>query len=266
MERRTDQSNELYGRHLEKCSTLTTVQTDFNEDDRIPAFVGIMFETYPRVDLELQTLELDVRFPEGRDVDMTVEVYEMEGSFELLKAYDERRWTKIVETELVMLSRSKAIIPASHFPSFSMAAKKRKSFYVSLTGPYLDYTAVALEKTGELQKRTPDLDVFVGVGFNKAHFPGDFDKNLDPQFAGVMHFKKTDECQPGGLPTETTVEYHYLIDKERSQDLMLAVNDAVEEAVNNLLGTSSTLQIYQEKYGLALSDIVKTGKKDYSGM
>lgn len=253
--------------NVEQCTTIAAVNTTFNADTRVPTYVGMMFEIFPRMELELLTLELDVRIPEDEleGADLSVEVYTMKGSYELLHAYDENRWSLISKGTAVLLPGGQgAIIPRNEFSPLKIEAKERRSFYVTMKKSYLDHNVMALQKTGELQLRTPELDILVGVGFNQYKFPGDYDRLLDPQFAGVMHFRRTAEC---GLTTTTTttVEFIYLIGEKASSELVLQLNEAVNEAIGALMEEETVFLKYQEDYELQITQDARSGKTEYEG-
>jgi hypothetical protein len=92
-----------------------------------------MFEIYPNMDLELLTMELDVRIDgTGGQPDLWVEVYTLVGSYELFEAYTADRWTLVTETNAVLLPGGQgAIIPTSDFNKVEMKAGERRSFYVT---------------------------------------------------------------------------------------------------------------------------------------
>jgi hypothetical protein len=92
-----------------------------------------MFEIYPNMDLELLTMELDIRVNEAAgQPDLWVEVYTLVGSYELFEAYTADRWTLVTETNAVLLPGGQgAIIPTSDFNKVEMKAGERRSFYVT---------------------------------------------------------------------------------------------------------------------------------------
>ena len=249
------------------CTSLKALNTTYNLDERVPTYVGIMFEISPKVDMELLTLELDVRIPEGDgDVDLSVEVYSMKGSFEVLEAYDydPNKWFLISKTTGVLLPGKKGlIIPTNDFNTLEITRGERRSFYVTMKKPYLDHNVMALQKTGELQLRTDDLDLLVGVGFNEYKFPGDFDRMLDPQFAGILHYRRTTECKRA--TSTTTVDYALLLEETVTPKLVTNVNRYIEEAVLQLFQQNSVLKTYQKYYGLQPLYETKTTAKTFEG-
>jgi hypothetical protein len=259
-----DEDRERQLQQEEECTTIAAITTDYNTIDRVPYF-GLMFEIFPRMDLELLTIELDIRIPRGEtDPDLSIEVYSMIGSYELLKAYDDARWSLVSTSKLVPVpGGGGGIIPSNEFAPLQIKAKERMSLYISMKGPYIDFNAFALDKTGELQLRTSEMDILVGVGYNSYNFPGTFDTILDPQFAGTLHVRKTAECSL--FIATTTVEYNVLVGEELSSELMGEISQVFDDAINTLMQTDSTLLEYQQKFGLEKKDETKTGRAEYSG-
>jgi hypothetical protein len=252
----------------EECTMITALNTTYNHDERNSPYVGIMFEIFPRMDLELLTIEFDVRIPEDeRDVDLSVEVYTMPGSFEILKAYESDRWTLVTETKAALLpGGGGAIIPAQAFNALAISARERRSFYVTMKKPYLDYNVMALDKTGELQMRTRELDLLVGVGLNEYKFPGDFDRTLDPQFAGVLHVRSTSKCTATPLLLSTTmVDYDFLLNQKMTATIMSDYNEYMDDAITNLMQTSSALLNYKDNFALKYIKPIRTIRMDYEG-
>ena len=266
-----DNGERVYGDRLLQlegdCTSLKALNTTYNLDDRVPTYVGIMFEMFPKSDMELLTLELDVRIPEDdEDVDLSVEVYTMRGSYEVTKAYDydPSKWLLIAKTTGVLLPEGGLIIPTSDFNRLEIPRGERRSFYVTMKKSYLDHNVMALQKTGELQLRTDDLDLKVGVGFHEYKFPGDFDRTLDPQFAGIMHYRRTTECKRA--TSTTTVDYTFLLEQTVTPKLITDVNRHIDEAVRALLEQNSALKSYQKYYGLQLYNEPKTSAIRFEGM
>jgi hypothetical protein len=249
----------------EECTTIATVTTEYSTVDRTPYF-GLMFEIFPSMDLELLTIELDIRIPRGEtNPDLSIEVYSMIGSYELLNAYDDARWTLVSTSNLVPVpGGGGAIIPSNEFTPLKIKSKERMSLYISMKGPYIDYNAFALDKTGELQMRTAEMDILVGVGYNSYNFPGSFDRTVSPQFAGALHVRRTAECSL--FIATTTVEYNVLVGEELSSELMAEINKLFDDAVNALMETSnSALLEYQQNFALEKTDETRSGRAEYSG-
>jgi hypothetical protein len=258
-----DGERQLQG--VEECTTIAAIKTLYNSDSRVPPYVGIMFEIFPKMDLELLTLELDLTIPNGvTDADLSVEVYTMDGSFELLKAYSPSGWTQIADATATLLPGGQgAIIPSAQFTPLKLEAEERRSFYVTMKKPYLDHTVMALQKTGELQMRTPELDILVGVGYNEYKFSEEYDRLLDPQFAGVLHVRRTADCAL--MVTTTTVEYNFLVEQETSTELLSEVSDAMNNAMEKLMQANPVLKGFQKDFDLKISELARSGRKEYEG-
>lgn len=95
---------------------------------------------------------------------------------------------------------------------------------------------------------TPELDISVGVGFHEYKFPGDYDRTLDPQFAGVLHLRRTGECSLFVKNTEVT--YNYLVEAEPTPEISSQLVEAVQEAIKSLMENDSILLSYQRQFGL----------------
>lgn len=95
---------------------------------------------------------------------------------------------------------------------------------------------------------TPELDLYIGVGFNEYKFPGDYDRTLDPQFAGVLHVRRSAECS---LFVKTTVlRYNYLVEVDPTPEITAQLVDGIQEVITSLMGSDSTLLTYQQQFGL----------------
>lgn len=98
---------------------------------------------------------------------------------------------------------------------------------------------------------TPELDISVGVGFNEYKFPGDFDRTLDPQFAGVLHLRRSGDCNI--LIANTTLEFSYLIETEPTPEISTQLVEGFQAAITFLMENDSVLLSYQQQFGLAQS-------------
>lgn len=248
------------------CGNVRAVSTVLNELEDIPTYYGIMFEVLPLSDLELLTLEFGIRIPsvEADNPDLSVEIFSLVGSYELLKAYKSDRWTKVIETQAVPLPAGSgtAIIPAVKFPKIKLKRNQRRSFYISMKRPYLNVHAEALDKTGETAAETDQLKVMVGVGYNAYNFPGEFDNRLDPQFSGTLFFKGSPEnCN---LQMESTsVEYSFLFGQKTDVKFMLKVDEIINRAIPKLVESSATLKDYAKRFSLKISRDTESRQKDY---
>ena len=128
---------------------------------------------------------------------------------------------------------------------------------------YLDHNVMALDKTGETAIETPEMEILVGVGFQSYKFPGKYDTNLDPQFAGVLHVRKTTECTL--QVSESTVQYSFLIDDAVNGATMVELNNVIRNALKTIFAEDETLLVYQSEYRLTIPEAPKTGRDAYDG-
>jgi hypothetical protein len=250
-----------------ECTTIKALNTTYNSDDRVPPYVGVMFEIFPRMDLELLTLQLDVRIPpEEQNSDLSVEVYTMKGSYQAVEAYsyDPSQWHLLTQTVGVLFPEGQGlVIPTKDFNTLHITSGEKRSFYVTMKRPYIDHNVMALQKTGELQMQSEELDIYVGVGFNEYKFPGDYDRTIDPQFAGVMHFRKTTECIAAVVTT--TVMFPFLLDQEATPQLVASINQYIDDAIKALMKQNSALKSYQKFYGLQQYQETTTSAEPFDG-
>lgn len=245
----------------EQCSNFFMFETELNNDSRRPPFHGIMFEVLPRAEMELVTIELDIRVDETSD--LSVQVYTLNGSYLLLDAYDGSRWTRVANTKLVPIAGgSTAIIRTHEFEPIQLGLRERRSFYITMTGPHIDYIAEALQRPGSLQKRTDELEMFVGSGFDQHNFPGTVNRNLSPQFAGMLHFNRRAPCN--GMTT-TTVEFRILVDQIGTSELMTQISPYVDTAVRRTLENIAQLQSLVTKFSLGVSLEARTARASFTG-
>jgi len=246
------------------CESIVAVDTEYNYDDRILTYTGIMFEVFPRMDVDLLTMELDVRLPDDA-ANLTVSVYTLKGSYEQLGAYSRERWLEVTQTEAILLPDGQgAIVPTERFPTVSMKANERHSFFVAMQGPYLDNTAAGLQKTGDLQLARPEMDVFVGAGVEYTGFPNEFIRQRTfPQFAGVLHLQRPAVCQD--VLTETAVSFEFLVDLPINGETLQNFDKYLDEALDQVLQESTTLRSYVEKFNLIRPRGVTNRRIEYDG-
>lgn len=214
-------------------------------------------------DLEVLTLELDIRW-DRNFTDLSVEVYSLAGSYDLY--FDQPgAWELLASTELVPAPEgNSAIIPVTDFTPVRIPARGRRSFYVTMKGPYLDHTVYALQKTGDVHIRGDDLQLLVGSGFTNYKFPGAIDKVLHPQFAGIIHYKKTFECADSKAAS-TAVEFQYLFEKGQLDEKFVSkANAAIEGAMDGLLKSNSVLRGFVKEYGLHKSEVAESRVVSYT--
>jgi hypothetical protein len=249
----------------DQCVQFNSLNTEYNENSDVPPFVGIMFEVYATTDLEVLTLELDLQMDYATD--LSVEIYTIEGEYKKhINAIDQ--WQLLARTQAIPYPGRKnkvAIIPVMMFTPVTIASKQKRSFYVTMNGPYLDHTVYALQQTGDLHTRSPDLDVFVGSGFSGLRFPDSgIDTTVDPQFAGVIHYRKNEGCDTRFV--NTSVEYQFIFNQTfLATEIRLSVKSAIDETVELLLEENPVLKGYKEEHGLEKLLATKTDVLDYSG-
>jgi len=208
--------------------------------------------------LNILTLELDLRLENATD--LSVEVYSLSGQYaEHFNQPD--AWDLVAATQVVVTpGGGGAVIPAQDFTPVRIGANERQSFYVTMKGPYLDHTVYALQKTGDIQSRGDDLQVFVGAGLTEYKFPEKLDDILNPMFAGVIHYEKEYDC--GTVLTSTTyLDFPFLF--EESVDMRI-VTMAINKAVDELLKEEDGLKSYVSRFGLQKRDSGETEAVSYS--
>lgn len=172
-----------------------------------------MFEVVALKDMDILSMELDI-FADTSKNNLAVEIFTFPGPFDSVVGVP-AAWSLVADTQLVPAptDRRAMIVPVSEFTPVTLQAYEKHSFYVTLTGPYLDHSVNALDKTGEMFIENDDIQLFVGEGTHEYKFPEQMDTVLDPQFAGVVHYQLKDDGCTG--PTEkvtTTIEYTYMTD------------------------------------------------------
>jgi hypothetical protein len=178
------------------------------------------------------------------------------------------QWQIIARAEAIPMDPNDtskgALIPIDKFMPVLIDKKQRRSFYVTMNGPYLDYTANALQKSGELHRSSDDMNVLVGAGFSANRFPeSGIDTSVDPQFAGVIHYKKNNDCDK--LLISTSVVYNFLFNQPfLAPETPLRVNTAIDETVELLLEENPVLNGYKQEHGLHKLLSTKTDVLEYN--
>jgi len=133
----------------EDCTKLNELNTTFNDNVDVLPYVGIMFQFRTKNQpIDIRTLELDIRFNDLTD--HSIEVYTSKGSFGFI-VNQPQAWDVVAATEIVPNpSGVGAIIPVNDFRTVSMEAEELRSFYVTMKGPWLDYTVNAMQKTTDI--------------------------------------------------------------------------------------------------------------------
>eukprot|EP00977_Amphora_coffeiformis_P013285 scaffold3421_cov181-Amphora_coffeaeformis.AAC.25 len=192
------QNGRFLGSHRsvqEICHEHQSFQTPFNENELVPSYHGIIFDIAVLTDeIEVVSLEFDAKI--NQITDMQVEIFTMNGSEYQDIVGNETAWEKVADTKAIASADGQTLsIPESSFNPQRIKRGKRQSFYISMKGPWIDSVVDALDKTGEIQTRNKDMLMYVGVGLN-SRFPedGEFDKTVDPQFSGVIKYRKVIDC------------------------------------------------------------------------
>jgi hypothetical protein len=244
-----------------QCDVNNALNTTYNPNPAVIPYVGIMFSVFSKNPLEILTMELDIRFGNSTDLDLSVEVYTYKGRYELIFD-DPSVWTLVANTTLVPAPEGTgAIIPVSDFDTVSLGKLERMSFYITMKSPILDYNVAALAKTDEIAMQTPDMDLLVGVGFTEYKFPEAIDTLVDPQFTGVIHYTRKATC---GQVT-STVDFEFILDEQLRIKTLGDLTTLVDAAVADIMLQDSGLQVFQEMDGLQKDGDAKTATEVYTG-
>ena len=246
------------------CTGHRAFNTTYNGEKDVPPYYGIMFEMSALSDIEIQTFELDIRW-DMEPSDLSVEVYTLLGSY-TDRFNQSSAWELLAATNIVLAPEGNSgIIPASDFTPVQIAALDRRSFYVTMKGPYLDHTVYGLQKTGDIHIRGDDMHLFVGSGFTSDNFPDTIDPVLDPQFAGVVHYKKTFSCHDNQAST-TRVRYNLLLETNVvDESLTLRINAALDKAIDQILVSNEVLSNLANSFGLRKQSGTTTFAEAYKG-
>jgi len=237
------------------CSINRSFNTTYNDNLAVPPYRGIMFEvTALGVDpLTVLTLELDLRLENATAAELEnlkVQVYTASGHFH--DALEQAAsWHLVADATVAVNSNTNnAIIPVQQFHPVRIPGQQLQSFYVTTNGSYLDFTVDALQKTGEVQVRGDDLQLFVGAGLTSGfQFPAVLDKVLHPMFAGVLHYEiehSSGNCNDRIIKTVLDVPFLF----ETSVANMADVTMAIDDAVAHLLGNDPHLRSLGSEFGL----------------
>jgi hypothetical protein len=231
---------------------LDTFNTKFNDIPEIPPYLGILFSVKSRAQpLEILTLELDLRLED--DSDTSIEVYTYDGLFDLVFS-DASKWKQVANTNVVRNPQGAgagALIPVADFDTITLEPNERVSFYVTMKSPLIDFNVDVFMKPGKLAIENDDLSVFVGSGLTEYKFPNEVDTLLDPQFAGVIHYKRTLEtCDVLEI---TTVTYQFLVMDPLDANVLDIIAARTNQKINDLLRDDTILRDMQ-----AVHELVKT--------
>jgi hypothetical protein len=243
----------------DQCAVNTALNTTYNANKDVIPYVGIMFSVFAKKPLDILTMELDIRF--GDNIDLSVEVYTYKGRFDII--YNKPSfWTLVANTTLVPAPEGTgAIIPVSDFDTVSIGQNERRSFYITMKAPILQYNVGALVKTDEVALQTADIDLLAGVGFSEYKFPEAIDTLVDPQFTGVLHYARNSTCGQ----VSSTVDYEFILNEKLRAGVLEDFTRQIDAAVTDLLKKDSGLQLLQEKHGLQKSGDALTVIDVYTG-
>jgi hypothetical protein len=245
-----------------QCAVNTALNTTHNAHPDIVPYVGIMFSIFSKNPLEILTMELDIQF--GDSTDLSVEVYTYGGRYDLVYN-DPSVWRMIANTTAVPAPEggTGVIVPVNEFDTVSMGRMERRSFYITMKSPILDYNVAALAKTNEVALQTPDMDLLVGVGFSEYKFPEAIDPLVDPQFTGVIHYARKAACAD---KVSTSVDYLFILDEQLRTEVWRDLTRFVDAAVIDIMLQDSGLQIFQEMHDLKKDvDFAQTTTEVYPG-
>jgi hypothetical protein len=250
----------LYGSVVDSDPTQLYVHHCFIE---VPPYVGYMFELTALADIDLLTLELDIRF-DLNPSDLLIQVYAVEGYYgQVIDQPD--AWTKLAETYLVAEpSGNSAIIPTKDFNPLHIPIGEKRSLYVTMKGPYMDHHVHALQKEGDVHVKGDDMQLQVGTGFNSHGFPSVPDQTLHPQFAGVIHYAKSVDCGHAKVSTTTVVDFPFLFEMSELDDSFVsAVNGAIDRAVETWLFSNAALASFVKEYNMEKPAVATTERMSY---
>jgi hypothetical protein len=248
----------------EVCTVFRKLNTTYNGDKNVPPYVGIMFEILALTDVEIKTFEVDIRW-DLNPIDLSVQVFTQSGPY-IAYFNQSNDWTRVSSTNLVLAAEGNSgIIPVSEFSPVKVGSLTRQSFYISMTNAFIDQTVYGLQKTGDLYLEGDDLQIFVGTGFTSDNFPDTYDKVLHPQFAGIIHYEKTFQCNDD-LTSSTEIEFLLLIEREElDESFVLNSNSIVDDKINDILESNEVLRGFVLDYGLQKSFGSTTVSETFSG-
>jgi hypothetical protein len=228
---------------------LDTFNTKYNDIPEIPPYLGILFSVKSRAQpLEILTLELDLRLED--DSDTSIEVYTYDGIFDLVFS-DASKWKQVANTKVVRNPRGAgagALIPVADFDTITLGPNERVSFYITMKSPLIDFNVDVFMKPGKLAMENDDLSVFVGSGLTEYKFPSEVDTLLDPQFAGVIHYKRTLEtCD---IREITSVTYQFLVKDPLDASVLDIIATSTNQKINDFLRDSNYLSDMQDVHEL----------------
>jgi hypothetical protein len=244
---------------------LDTFNTKFNDILEIPPYLGILFSVKSRAQpLEILTLELDLRLED--DSDTSIEVYTYDGLFDQVFS-DASKWKQVANTNVVRNPQGAgagALIPVADFDTITLGPNERVSFYITMKSPLIDFNVDVFMKPGKVAIENDDLSVFVGSGLTEYKFPSEVDTLLDPQFAGVIHYKRTLEtCD---VRETTTVTYQFLVMDPLDANVLDITAARTNQKINYLLRDDNNLRAMQAEHELVKMADATAYPVEYYGM
>lgn len=207
--------------------------------------------------LNITKMEVDVRV--DLTSDLSIEIYTRTGEY--ISVFDDRSaWDLVASTTGVKVTgRTGGVeVPEEDFKAVAVMAGEQRSFYITLQGNWLDYTAYALDQRGEVSFEGEHFTLYTGAGAKDDEFPSELDTVVDPQFAGIMYFDAaTTDCQgqdqnPNILISE--VPYDMLVSQELNRNLLSSIEALVDAAIETSLVEDNTLANYVRDHNLGRQD------------
>jgi len=225
----------------------TSIDAGWNENPEVIPFVGIMFQMQARnFPLEILTFEVDVLTQGSQGArSLKVEVYTKLGQYDLFVSKPDS-WDFVADANLEILPDGRTVIPARDFMSVFLEANERRSFYITLTGKWLDYKANGLVKAGDVASEGADLTIFAGSGLNEI-FADSVYPNLSPQFAGAVHYRRRN-CAASGAAASVKgeIEYKFILNQPVSGSFTAKIARGVENVIGDALKSEPTLNAFVE--------------------
>jgi hypothetical protein len=246
------------------CKTDRSFNTTYNSNKDVPPFVGVMFEISSFTDIEITTFEIDIRW-DMNPIDLSIQVYTIEGSY-ADRFNQSSAWELLASTKVVPAPEGNSgVVPATDFTSVPIKALDIRSFYITMKGPYIDHTVYALQKTGDVHIKGDDMQLFVGSGFASPNFPSKIDKIVNPQFAGVIYYKKTYQCENNEAKS-ISITFQFLVDAKGISDAFASsYNAALDAAIGRVIEESEALKSFVDTFGLHKSSGATTVNENFTG-
>eukprot|EP00523_Entomoneis_sp_CCMP467_P020457 CAMPEP_0168837678 /NCGR_PEP_ID=MMETSP0727-20121128/5253_1 /TAXON_ID=265536 /ORGANISM="Amphiprora sp., Strain CCMP467" /LENGTH=979 /DNA_ID=CAMNT_0008891113 /DNA_START=57 /DNA_END=2993 /DNA_ORIENTATION=- len=232
----------------------------------------------------VQALELDVLLDESTD--LSVEVYVADEDYDDLfdtKYAQAGLWTKIADTQLIPHpDGQRSLIADKAFEDVTIGALSKKSFFVRMKGPWLDYTAYALTKGGEMASTNGQMTLFAGspVEVDSTVDPDPdnsfaqhkLSRSISPILAGRVYYNlETTNCNGNGIATvaaqtvETSMEFAVLTDAVVTGQAYSDIEKDVNSLVESLLVQDQALKGFVTANELRMGRSADASFRVYSG-